>query len=86
MSGVDVSDNDKNIQVHVCESCMNTVVQTFSHLQEQIVQLNLTKTKLQIGLDNAKKEQKEQKRIMRKEIRVLEEKLAALKKSCFREK
>jgi len=80
MSGVELSKEQKEKQVHVCESCMNTVVKTFSHSQEQIGQLNREKTKLQWELKNLREERKEQKRAMEKEIRILKEKLAMLNK------
>ena len=86
MSGVDVSDKQENSQIHACESCMNAVVQTLSHLQAQIAQLNLAKTKLQMELENTKKDKKEQRRNMRKEIRLLEAKLSVLKKPSIFEK
>lgn len=47
MSGVEVSKEQKEKQVHVCASCMNTVVQTFSHFQEQIKILQSEKANLQ---------------------------------------
>ena len=80
MSGVELSKEQKEKQVHVCESCMNTVVQTFSHSQEQIGQLKQEKTKLQRELKKLREEHTEQKRTMEKEINALEEKLAMLKK------
>ena len=80
MSGVDVLKEPKENQVHVCESCMNTVIQSFNHFQEQIVQLKREKASLQKELEKLIEERKEQKRAMIKEIRVLEEKLAMLKK------
>lgn len=80
MSGVDVSEEQKKSQAHQCEPCMNNVTQTFSYLQEQIAQLSLKVIKLQNELEKARKEQKDQKQVMQKEIRVLEERLAELKK------
>ena len=71
MSGVDVSDRQKEDQMHVCESCMNSVVQTFRHLQEQIGQLEQQKITLQ--LDHEK-----QMQALTNKIKALEEKLAAL--------
>ena len=47
MSGVEVSKEQKEKQVHACASCMNTVVQTFSHFQEQIKTLTNEKANLQ---------------------------------------
>ena len=80
MSGVEVSKEQKQKQVHECTSCMNTVVQTVSHLQEQFVQLKSDKAKLQGELKKFREEHEEQKRVMIEEIRALEEKLAMLKK------
>jgi len=80
MSGVDVSKEPKENQVHVCESCMNTVIQSFNNFQEQITQLKHEKASLQKELEKLIEERKEQKRAMTKEIRALEEKLAMLKK------
>jgi len=80
MSGVEVSKEPKENQVHVCESCMNTVIQSFNHFQEQIAQLKREKASLQKELEKVREEQKEQKRVMTEEIRALEEKVASLKK------
>ena len=80
MSGVEVSKDRKEMQVHVCASCMNTVVQTFSYLQEQVAQLKLEKEKLHMQLKELNDEREEQKRAMTKEIRALEEKLALIQK------
>ena len=80
MSGVDVSKEPKVDQLHACTSCMNNVVQTFIHLQEQIARLKREKAKLQEELMMFWDEQGEQKRIMAEEIRALEEKLVSLKK------
>ena len=81
MSGVEVSKEPKEHQVHVCASCVNTVVQTFNHFQEQIAQLKREKASLQKELKKLRKEHGEQKRVMTEEIRALEEKLALLKKN-----
>ena len=80
MSGVDVSKEPKENRVHVCESCMNTVIQSFSHFQEQIAQLKQEKAKLQMELERAREEQTKQKRVLVEEVRALEEKLVMLKK------
>jgi predicted nucleic acid-binding Zn-ribbon protein len=80
MSGVDVSKETKEDQLHACASCMNKVVQTFNHLQEQISGLKQGKVKLEEELTLLRDEQEEQKRVMAEEIRALEEKLASLKK------
>ncbi|MCW4015362.1 MAG: hypothetical protein NWF06_03250 [Candidatus Bathyarchaeota archaeon] len=75
MSGVDVSREAKDDQVNVCASCVSTVVQSFTHFREQIERLELENAKLQMELDAAKQEQKEQKRIMKKKIKALQDKL-----------
>jgi len=80
MSGIEVSKEQKEHQVHVCASCMNTVVQTFNHFQEQLMQLKREKANLQKELKKLNEEHEEQKRVMAEEIRALEEKLAKLKK------
>ena len=79
MSGVDVSKEPKENRLHACESCMNTVIQSFSHFQEQIAQLQRERMKLQMELEKSREEQKEQKRVLFDEIMALEEKVAALK-------
>jgi predicted nuclease with TOPRIM domain len=45
MSGVEVPREQK--QLHACASCMNTVVQSFCHFQEQIRTLRKEKANLQ---------------------------------------
>ena len=80
MSGIEVSKEPKENQLHVCASCMNTVVQTFNHFQEQTTQLKREKANLQKELKKLNEEHEEQKRVMANEIRALEEKLAKLKK------
>jgi predicted RNase H-like nuclease (RuvC/YqgF family) len=81
MSGIEVTKEQKEHQLHACASCMNTVVQTFNHFQEQIMQLKREKASLQKELKKLNEEHEEQKRVMTKEIRALEEKLALLKKN-----
>ena len=81
MSGVEVSKEPKEPQVHVCASCMNTVVQTFNHFQEQIMQMKREKAGLQKELKKLSEEYEKQKRVMTEEITALEEKLAELKKA-----
>jgi peptidoglycan hydrolase CwlO-like protein len=81
MSGVEVSKEPKENQLHVCASCMSTVVQTFNHFQEQIAQLKREKATLQKELKKLNEEHEEQKRIMTEKIRALEEKLAQLQKN-----
>jgi predicted RNase H-like nuclease (RuvC/YqgF family) len=80
MSGVEASKKSKEDQLQLCVSCMNNVIQTYSHLQEQIKQLKREKAKLQEELMLLRDEQDEQKGVMAEEIRQLEEKLASLKK------
>lgn len=46
MSGIETSKEPKE-SMRVCASCMNTVVQTFSHLQNQIKTLKSEKANLQ---------------------------------------
>lgn len=73
MSGVDVSNRQKEEQRHVCKSCMNSVMQTFSYFQEQIAQQKREKQELQI-------EQKQQMKALSKKIKALEKKVAKLEK------
>ena len=81
MSGIEVSnEHNKKSQAHACASCMNTVVKTFNHFQERIIQLKREKANLQKELNNLNEEGKEQKRAMTKKIRILHEKLDKLKK------
>ncbi len=47
MSGIETSKEPKEGQVHICASCMNTVIQTFGHLQEQIRTLKNENVNLQ---------------------------------------
>jgi len=80
MSGVEGSKEQKDNQFHACTSCVNTVVQTFNHFQEQIAQLKSEKAGLQKELKELSEEHEEQKRVLSEEIRALEEKLALHKK------
>jgi hypothetical protein len=80
MSGVDVTKEQKETQVHECESCMNTVVHTFRFLQEQIVQLKQEKFALQMELEKSQKQKEQQKQMLNDEIKALEDKIVALKK------
>ena len=80
MSGVEASKEPKETQVHVCSSCVNTVVQTFNYYQKQIAQLKKEKDFLQEELRKLLKDHEKQKLVMVKEIRVLEERLALLEK------
>jgi hypothetical protein len=81
MSGVEVSKEPKEPQVHVCASCMNMVVQTFNHFQEQIAQLKREKAGLEEELKKLNEEHEKKKRAMSEKIRALEEKVAELKKN-----
>ena len=58
MSGVDLAKQPKANQEHACESCMNSVVLSFSYLQEQLQQLKEEKLRLQMQLDKANEQQK----------------------------
>jgi hypothetical protein len=58
LSGVEVTKEQKESQVHVCESCMDTVVETFSHMQKQIAQLKQKNLKLQVELEKYKSQQR----------------------------
>lgn len=80
MSGVEVSKEPKEGHVHVCSSCVSTVVQTFNHFQEQIVQLSQDKQRLEGELRRLNEEWERKKRAMEKEIKELEAQLALLKK------
>jgi hypothetical protein len=80
MSGVEVSRKLNENQMNMCGSCMNSLVQTFNDLKEQILLLNNEKIKLLMELKKSKDDQKEQKRVMSKTIQALEEKLALLNK------
>jgi DNA repair exonuclease SbcCD ATPase subunit len=82
MSGVEVSKEPKEPQVHVCASCMNMVVQTFNHFQEQIAQLRREKAGLQRELEKLIEEHEKQKLIMSEKIRALEEKVVELEKNA----
>ena len=65
MSGIEFSEEPKEKPVHVCTSCMNTVIQTFGHLQEQIKTLQREKTKLQTELKKLSEENEDQARVMK---------------------
>lgn len=80
MSGVEVSKEPKEPQVHVCSSCVKTVVQYFTYYQEQIAKLNQEKEKLQDELRKLIKNNEKQKQAIIEEIRILEERLALLDK------
>jgi len=81
MSGVEVTKEQKEKQAHVCASCMNTVVETFNHFQEQIAQLKREKAGLERELEKLNEEHEKKKRLMTEEIRALEEKVAELKRN-----
>ena len=80
MSGVDLSKEINENRLHVCTSCMKTVIQSFNHFQEQIKQLKQERMKLQMELERTREEQKEQKRVLFNKIRALEKNLGALKR------
>ena len=81
MSGVEASRKPKEPQLHACSSCVKTVLQTFTHFQEQIALLKQEKGSLQEELRKLREEYEDQKRIMAEEVRALEERLALLTKS-----
>ena len=81
MSGVEVKRKLKETQMNMCGSCMNSIVQTFDHLKEQILMLNNEKIKLLMELKKNKEQQEEQKQVMLKDIKVLKQQLASLKKT-----
>lgn len=56
---------------------METVVQTFTHMQEHIAQLKQEKLKLQLELEKSKKQQKQKEQTLKK-IKALEQTLAEL--------
>jgi regulator of replication initiation timing len=78
MSGIDISKKQKENKAHVCEPCMDTVTQTFSHFLEQIAKLVTENTQLQMELEKTREEQQIQKQTLMKEIRALKAKLAKL--------
>ncbi len=80
MSGVEVSRKVSKNQMNICASCMNGVVQTFSHFKEQIMLLNNEKVKLQIELKKIKEDHEEQRQVMLENIKLLKQQLATLKK------
>ncbi len=47
MSGIETSKEPKESEAHACARCMNTVIQTFGHLQEQIKTLKSENANLQ---------------------------------------
>ena len=81
MSGVEVKRKLKETQMNMCGSCMNSIVQTFDHLKEQILMLNNEKIKLLMELKKSKEQQEEQKQVMLKDIKTLKQQLASLKKT-----
>lgn len=78
MSGIEVTKEPKQGQDHACKSCMETVVQTFTHMQEHIAQLKQEKLKLQLDLEKSKKEQKQKEQTLKQKIKALEQTLAEL--------
>ena len=81
LSGVETSKEPKESQVHVCSSCVKTVVQTFTHYQEQIAQLNQEKESLQVEIRNLIKDDEERRRATIKEVSKLKKRLALLEKN-----
>ena len=80
MSGIEFSEGRKEKPVHACTSCMNKVIQTFGHLQEQIKILKKEKTKLQMAVKKLSKENEGKTRVMKNKIKALEKELAKLEK------
>jgi hypothetical protein len=60
MSGVEAPREQK--QVNACASCMNTVVQSFSYFQEQIIILKSEKANLQKKIKALEEENAELKK------------------------
>jgi predicted nucleic acid-binding Zn-ribbon protein len=81
MSGVEFSKEPKELQFHQCASCMNRVIQTFNHFQQQIIRLRNEKADLQRELKKLNEEHEKQKKNMSETIKALEEKLAETKKN-----
>lgn len=81
MSGVEVTKEKKENQAHVCASCMGTVVEAFTHFQEQIEQLKQEKAGIQSELEKLNEEYEKKRQAMSEEIRALEKKVAELKRS-----
>jgi len=81
MSGIEVKRKRKETQMNMCGSCMNSIVQTFDYLKEQILMLNNEKIKLLMELKKSKELQEEQKQVMLKDIKALKQQLASLKKT-----
>jgi len=75
MSGVEAPREQKKTDVHVCASCMNTVVQSFNHYHEQIERLRREKAHLEGKMEALRREYEEQRQLLTEKIRSLEEKL-----------
>ena len=80
MSGIEISRVAKEKDAHVCASCMNSVIQTFSFFQEQIKKLRSERVNLQEEIKKLKKTGEEKIRVLAEEIRALEEEVARLRK------
>jgi predicted phage-related endonuclease len=55
MSGIEVLKKAKEKQIHVCASCMQAVIRTFSNYQEQIKKLRSEKADLQEKIQKLKR-------------------------------
>ncbi len=80
MSGVEIPRVTKEKEIHVCTSCMNSVIQAFSYFQEQIEALRNEKANLQEEIKKLRKVWKKQTWVMSEEIRTLQQEVAMLKK------
>ena len=63
MSGVDGSKKSSDDQNNICESCMNTIVHTYYHLNDQIKKLGNENRELKEELRSIKENMKNKKEI-----------------------
>jgi regulator of replication initiation timing len=80
MSGVEIPKSTKGKDVHLCESCVNSVIQTFGYLQEQIEAAKTEKANLQEEIWKLREAWKKQTLIMSKKIKALQKEVDMLKK------
>ncbi len=80
MSGVEITRATKEKDMHVCASCVNSVIQTFSYFQEQIEAVRTEKANLQEEIKELKKTLKKQTLVMSEKIRTLQQEIVMLKK------
>ncbi len=78
VSGVEISKEQKQNLVHECDSCMNTVIQTFGYMQQKVQVLETEKAGLQTELAKVREDYAEK-------IRVLKERVAELQKELDRQ-